>query len=188
MSATPVGIPGAVGPALAPISADMLKANILIVDDHQMNVDLLAQILGAVGYVNVTSTLDPFAVCDLHATHGYDLILLDLQMPGMDGFQVMEGLKLVEKGGYLPVLVITAQPDHMLRALRASTITVAAVPDANAPPGCPPTPSATRKSSASSRVVARVHSRRARQLSPANATTVTTRTAWVCGRGERRCP
>ena len=119
MSATPAGIPGAVAPALAPISAEMRKAKILIVDDHQMNIDLLAQILGAVGYVNVTCTLDPFAVCDLHATHGYDLILLDLQMPGMDGFQVMEGLKLVEKGGYLPVLVITAQPDHMLRALRA---------------------------------------------------------------------
>ena len=48
----------------------------------------------------------------------YDLILLDLQMPGMDGFQVMEGLKEIEADGYLPVLVITAQPDHKLRALR----------------------------------------------------------------------
>ncbi len=40
-------------------------------------------------------------------------------MPGMDGFQVMEGLKEIEAGGYLPVLVITAQPDHKLRALEA---------------------------------------------------------------------
>jgi len=48
-----------------------------------------------------------------------DLILLDLQMPGMDGFQVMEGLKEIETDGYLPVLVITAQPDHKLRALAA---------------------------------------------------------------------
>jgi serine phosphatase RsbU (regulator of sigma subunit) len=47
------------------------------------------------------------------------LILLDLQMPGMDGFQVMEGLKEIEGDGYLPVLVITAQPDHKLRALEA---------------------------------------------------------------------
>ena len=73
---------------------------------------------GAVGYVNVTCTLDPFAVCDLHATHGYDLILLDLQMPGMDGFQVMESLREIELNDYLPVLVITAQPQHMLRALQ----------------------------------------------------------------------
>jgi magnesium transporter len=47
------------------------------------------------------------------------LILLDLQMPGMDGFQVMEGLKKIETGGYLPVLVLTAQPDLKLRALKA---------------------------------------------------------------------
>src|SRR4029077_9814479 len=47
------------------------------------------------------------------------LIVLDLQMPGMDGFEVMEGLKRIETEGYLPVLVITAQPDHKLRALRA---------------------------------------------------------------------
>jgi sigma-B regulation protein RsbU (phosphoserine phosphatase) len=47
------------------------------------------------------------------------LILLDLQMPGMDGFQVMEGLKKIEQDGYLPVLVITAQPLHKLRALEA---------------------------------------------------------------------
>jgi adenylate cyclase len=45
--------------------------------------------------------------------------VLDLQMPGMDGFEVMEALKGVEKNGYLPVLVITAQPDHKLRALKA---------------------------------------------------------------------
>jgi len=47
------------------------------------------------------------------------LILLDLLMPGMDGFQVMEGLKEIEPDGYLPVLVITAQPGHKLRALQA---------------------------------------------------------------------
>jgi PAS domain S-box-containing protein len=55
----------------------------------------------------------------LHRTNRYDLILLDLLMPGMDGFQVMEGLKKFETDGYLPVLVLTAQPDHKLRALAA---------------------------------------------------------------------
>ena len=61
----------------------------------------------------------PREVCELHLKNRYDLILLDLQMPGMDGFQVMEGLKEIEPDGYLPVLVITAQPGHKLRALQA---------------------------------------------------------------------
>jgi adenylate cyclase len=55
----------------------------------------------------------------LHRKHRYSLILLDLQMPGMDGFQVMEELKTIETDGYLPVLVVTAQPDLKLRALKA---------------------------------------------------------------------
>ncbi len=97
--------------------ADILDANILIVDDQQANVDLLEQMLRGVGYQRLTSTLDPFAVCALHRAHRYDLILLDLQMPGMDGFEVMEGLKEVEAEGYVPILVITAQPGHKLRAL-----------------------------------------------------------------------
>ena len=54
---------------------------------------------------------------NLHRKNRYDLILLDLQMPGMDGFQVMDNLKQIETDGYLPVLVITAQPGHKLRAL-----------------------------------------------------------------------
>ncbi len=58
-------------------------------------------------------------MCDLHRRNSYSLILLDLQMPGLDGFQVMEGLKEIEGDGYLPVLVITAQPAHKLRALEA---------------------------------------------------------------------
>jgi adenylate cyclase len=100
-------------------SADILKAKVLVVDDQEANVLLLVRALGGAGYVSVASTSDPRAVCDLHRKNRYDLILLDLQMPVMDGFEVMEGLKEIEKDGYLPVLVITAQPDHKLRALRA---------------------------------------------------------------------
>ncbi len=99
--------------------ADILNAGILIVDDQEVNVLLLERMLRAAGYVAVTSTTDPTGVCALHLKNRYDLILLDLQMPGMDGFQVMESLKEIETGGYLPVLVITAQPDHKLRALQA---------------------------------------------------------------------
>ena len=97
----------------------MLHAKILIVDDLPANVLLLERMLGEAGYQSVTSTLDPRAVHGLHETNRYDLILLDLQMPGMDGFQVMDGLKELETDGYLPVIVITAQPDHKLRALKA---------------------------------------------------------------------
>ena len=75
--------------------------------------------LRAAGYTSVASTMDPKEVCELHRKNRYDLILLDLHMPGMDGFQVMEGLKEIEGASYLPVLVITAQPDQKLRALRA---------------------------------------------------------------------
>jgi len=102
-----------------PDASDILKAKVLVVDDQQANVLLLERMLGGAGYESVTSTLDPRSVSELHGKNRYDLILLDLQMPGMDGFQVMEGLKRIEMDGYLPVLVITAQPDHKLRALRA---------------------------------------------------------------------
>ncbi len=100
------------------ISADILNAGILIVDDQEVNVFLLEQMLRDAGYVSITSTMDPHTVCALQRDNHYDLILLDLQMPGMDGFQVMEGLKDIETDGYLPVLVITAQPDHKMRALK----------------------------------------------------------------------
>jgi serine phosphatase RsbU (regulator of sigma subunit) len=100
-------------------SAAILNASVLIVDDLEANVQLLARMLASAGYTSVASTMDPLEVCELHLKNRYDLILLDLLMPGMDGFQVMEGLKEIEPDGYLPVLVITAQPGHKLRALQA---------------------------------------------------------------------
>jgi len=99
--------------------SEILKAQILIVDDQQVNVRLLEEMLRLLGYEHISSTMEPQTVCDLHASNHYDLILLDLQMPGMDGFQVMEDLKKVETDSYVPVLVVTAQPNHKLRALQA---------------------------------------------------------------------
>lgn len=99
--------------------SELLDARILIVDDQASNVMLLEQMLANTGYRIVSSTMDPQAVCALHAEHDFDLILLDLQMPIMDGFQVMEHLKKIETHDYLPVLVITAQPGHKLQALQA---------------------------------------------------------------------
>ena len=98
--------------------SDILRGKVLIVDDKIANVALLERTLRGAGYVSITSTLKPREVCELHRKNAYDLILLDLQMPGMDGFQVMEGLKKIETEGYLPVLAVTAHPDHKLRALQ----------------------------------------------------------------------
>jgi two-component system cell cycle response regulator len=97
---------------------DILTARILIVDDMEDNVQMLETVLREVGYSAISSTQDPRAVRELHRRNDYDLILLDLQMPGMDGFEVMEGLKEFERDGYLPVLAVTAEPGHKLKALR----------------------------------------------------------------------
>jgi adenylate cyclase len=99
--------------------ADILAGTILIVDDMKANVVLLERMLRNAGYHSVSTTTDPYEVCELHRINRYDLILLDLLMPGMDGFQVMEALKQVESDGYIPVLVITAQPEQKLHALQA---------------------------------------------------------------------
>jgi CheY-like chemotaxis protein len=58
-------------------------------------------------------------VFELHREHDFDLIVLDLQMPGMDGFEVMDQLRTLDRDPYLPVLVLTAQPSQKLRALQA---------------------------------------------------------------------
>jgi serine phosphatase RsbU (regulator of sigma subunit) len=100
-------------------SSDILNAKVLVVDDQEANVLVLDRMLRGAGYASIQSTMDPREVRELHGKNRYALILLDLQMPGMDGFQVMESLKEIETGGYLPVLVLTAQPDHKLRALKA---------------------------------------------------------------------
>jgi two-component system cell cycle response regulator len=102
-----------------PSRNDILDAKILVVDDCADNIDLMLEILREAGYTNVTSTMLPEQVCPMHRQHCYDLILLDLQMPGLNGFQVMKGLKEIEQGGYLPVLALTAQPSFKIAALEA---------------------------------------------------------------------
>ena len=97
---------------------DILKAKILIVDDVAGNVRLLELLLKDAGYSSVASALDPREVYELHRINDFDLILLDLLMPGMDGFEVMEALKEFERDGYLPVLVITGLPEQKVRALK----------------------------------------------------------------------
>ena len=100
-------------------ASDILGGRILIVDDQDANVRMLQRLLSDAGYSQVAATRQPAEVCALHRLQDFDLILLDLQMPGMDGFQVMEGLKTIDRDPYLPVIVLTAQPGHKLRALNA---------------------------------------------------------------------
>jgi PAS domain S-box-containing protein len=100
-------------------ATEILSASILVVDDQEANVILLELLLAEAGYTRVTSTMNSQEVCALHRKNDYDLILLDLQMPVLDGFHVMAGLKTNESDGYLPVIVLTAQPGHKLRALQA---------------------------------------------------------------------
>jgi adenylate cyclase len=103
-------------------SSDILKAKLLIVDDQAANVLLLERLLRSAGYEDISSTQNPAEVVELHRQKRYDLILLDLNMPEMDGFRVMEDLKGLEGDGTLPVLVITAQPNEKLRALKAGAL------------------------------------------------------------------
>ena len=98
--------------------SDIFKASILIVDDLEFNIHLLDRILKNAGYSSVSSTMDSPQVCALHRKNRYDLILLDIEMPGKNGFQVIESLKEIDPEDYLPVIVVTAQPDHKLRALQ----------------------------------------------------------------------
>lgn len=100
------------------VPVDILNAKILVVDDQEVNVALLEYMLAGAGYTSVSSTTDSRKVFDLYKNNRYDAVLLDLNMPYMNGFEVMESLKTIEAEPYLPVLVITAQPDHKLRALQ----------------------------------------------------------------------
>ena len=96
----------------------ILSARILVVDDDADAVATLAQLLTSHGYQAVCQTSQPRDVAGLHRDEDFDLILLDVEMPGMDGFQVMEALKEFERDGYLPVLAITGSPGHRMEALK----------------------------------------------------------------------
>jgi PleD family two-component response regulator len=104
------------------LNSFMKKARILIVDDQESNIALLESVLERNGYADLKSTIDPRQVVGLLEKYQPDLILLDLLMPHLDGFAVMEQLRvLIPAEDFLPVLVLTADitPETKLRALAA---------------------------------------------------------------------
>lgn len=102
-------------------NTDFKEAQILIVDDEPANVRLVEKILELEGYSNITSTQDPRRALELCEENDFDLILLDLNMPHVDGFEVLARLQQRENGFIPPVIVLTAQHGHeyQLRALGA---------------------------------------------------------------------
>jgi two-component system, sensor histidine kinase and response regulator len=102
------------------IDESLKTANILIVDDQEANIDVLEGFLEMQGYINIKTTQDPRQVLDLYTTFEPDLILLDLSMPYMSGFEVMEQLKSnMMPNTFLPILILTADvsPVSKQRAL-----------------------------------------------------------------------
>ncbi|MDH5526721.1 MAG: response regulator [Nitrospirota bacterium] len=106
----------------APLPGHFANAPILIVDDQQTNVDILRRMLANYGLLNLDATTDSREVADMYRRNRYDLVLLDLRMPHLDGFEVLAQLRAIEAEeettSYLPVLVVTAQDDMPTR-LRA---------------------------------------------------------------------
>lgn len=100
------------------MSIDAATARILIVDDQKSNVRLLEQTLRRAGYAEVSSTLEPRDVAALHLEHRYDLILLDLQMPEMNGFQVMAQLQEVRAVNPVRILVLSVDATQTTTALK----------------------------------------------------------------------
>ena len=92
---------------------------ILIVDDQPSNLRLLEQTLRRAGFAEVMSTVEPREVAALHSEHHYDLILLDLQMPEMNGLQVMEGLQEGRLTNPVSILVLSADASQTPAALKA---------------------------------------------------------------------
>lgn len=95
------------------------NASILIVDEQEDNVERLKAILTAGGYSKFHVVNEPDQVSKLHRQNCFDLILLDLDSPGRDGFKAMKTLRSTIADPDLSVVVLTEHSDHKLRALQA---------------------------------------------------------------------
>jgi diguanylate cyclase (GGDEF)-like protein len=98
---------------------EILSAKVLVVDDQELMVCMLKEMLEQAGHTDVSYTKNPFEVCELHRVNQYKVILLDLQMPGKNGFQVMKELNAIALDDYVPVIAITCEPAYKLAALKS---------------------------------------------------------------------
>ncbi len=89
----------------------MAQEVIFIVDDNRMNIQLLSSILTKENF-KIISTLDSPKALNIAVEKLPDLILLDIMMPKMDGFQVCQKLKSTEKTRYIPIIFLTARNDE----------------------------------------------------------------------------
>lgn len=99
-------------------AVDYSQSKIMLVDDIPTNTMLLKRILSIEGFEDVQITNDARTAVQMYLDYKPDVLILDLKMPFMDGFQVMEQLNEVKGDDYLPVIIITAQNDQINR-LRA---------------------------------------------------------------------
>jgi adenylate cyclase len=107
-------------PAAGALREATRSSRILVVDDNAANRDVLERRLSREGHKVVTAT-DGAAALDLSAAQDFDLILLDLIMPGMSGFEVLRRLKSSERTRDIPVIVISAldELDSVVRCIEA---------------------------------------------------------------------
>lgn len=102
---------------------DILNAKILIVDDAEANLKLLEDLLTREGFHQIISTSDSTRALDLFIAFQPDLILLDLMMPELDGYAVLEILsRHIPKDEYLPVLVLTADATIVAKRKRSHSV------------------------------------------------------------------
>lgn len=100
-----------------PLNDEILSAKILIVDDQQVNARLLEAIFKKAGYENITCIHDSRDARTAYAALQPHAVILDINMPYMDGFQIIQQLKDLEKDDYLPILMLTQLGDNDLRFL-----------------------------------------------------------------------
>jgi putative two-component system response regulator len=97
------------------------KMKILAVDDELLNTALLEDMLAGSGYTRVQSVSDSRLAMETYESFGPDLILLDLMMPYVDGFTLLESFRAAAREVFLPIIVLTADANEATkrRALRA---------------------------------------------------------------------
>ena len=96
--------------------SDILGSRLLVVDDEPANVELLETLLGQEGFGQVLGTTQPERCLDLVEAFEPDLLLLDLWMPGIDGFELLERLaRQPPAGRHMPIVVLTADATRRTR-------------------------------------------------------------------------